>query len=81
METRIGFVGIVIENMESVDRVNSALHDYSEIIIGRMGVPYRQKGISVIALIVDGLADDISAMTGKLGKISGVSVKTSFAKQ
>ncbi|WP_427340006.1 TM1266 family iron-only hydrogenase system putative regulator [Caloranaerobacter sp. DY30410] len=80
MKNRIGVVGIVIENIENADKVNSILHDYANIIIGRMGVPYREKNISVISLIVDGTSDEISAMTGKLGKVKGVNVKSALTK-
>jgi putative iron-only hydrogenase system regulator len=78
MDKRIGVVGIVVEDLESANSVNSILHDYSEIIVGRMGIPYREKGISVISIIVDGTTDEISAMTGKLGKINAVSVKSAM---
>lgn len=81
MEKRIGVVGIVVEDIESSGMVNMILHEHSGIIIGRMGIPYREKGVSVISLIVDGTTDDISAMTGKLGRVKGVSVKSAFAKK
>lgn len=80
MEKRIGIVGIVIEDFSCVERVNEVLHEYSELIIGRMGLPYKERGVSVISLIVDGVNDDISALTGKLGRISGASVKSMVAK-
>lgn len=80
MEKRIGVVAIVIENIESADKVNSALHLFSDIIVGRMGIPYRERGISVISLIVDGTSDEISALTGKLGKIENVNVKSALTK-
>jgi putative iron-only hydrogenase system regulator len=81
LETRIGVVGVVVEDLESAVKVNVILHEYSHIIVGRMGIPYREKGISVIALIVDGTSDEISAMTGKLGKIHKVSVKSAITKK
>ncbi|HCJ57688.1 MULTISPECIES: TM1266 family iron-only hydrogenase system putative regulator [Lutispora] len=81
METRIGVVGIVVEDLENSSMVNAVLHDFAEIIVGRMGIPYRGKGISVISLIVDGTTDQISAMTGKLGKIAGVTVKSAMTKK
>jgi putative iron-only hydrogenase system regulator len=81
MDKRIGVVGIVVEDLESASAVNSILHDYSQIIVGRMGIPYREKGISVISLIVDGTSDEISAMTGKLGKIKAVAVKSAMTKK
>lgn len=82
METdkRIGIIGIVIEQPESVERINSILHEYAALVIGRMGLPYRERGISVISLIVDGSNDDISALTGKLGRVSGASVKSMITK-
>jgi len=81
MENRIGVVGIVIDDLESANYVNAVLHEYAEIIVGRMGIPYRERGLSVISLIVDGNTDEISAMTGKLGKIKAVSVKSAMTKK
>lgn len=81
LEKRIGVIGIVVEDLKSAAEVNVILHEYSHIIVGRMGIPYREKGISVIALIVDGTSDEISAMTGKLGKIDEVSVKSAITKK
>lgn len=81
MDKRVGVVGIVVEDLESSTRVNEVLHNYSHIIIGRMGIPYRERKISVISLIVDGTSDEISAMTGKLGKITGVTVKSAITKK
>lgn len=80
MEKRIGVIGIVIENTESAAKVNIVLHDYADIIVGRMGIPYKEKKVSVISLIVDGTTDEISALTGKLGKIIGVNVKSALQK-
>jgi putative iron-only hydrogenase system regulator len=81
VDKRIGVVGIVVEDLESANAVNSILHEYAQIIVGRMGIPYREKGVSVISLIVDGTSDEISAMTGKLGKIKAVSVKSAMTKK
>ena len=80
VDKRLGIVGIVVEDPDCVEKVNAVLHDYAELIVGRMGLPYRERGVSVIALIVDGLNDDISAMTGKLGRVPGASVKSMIAK-
>ena len=80
MEKRIGVIAIVVENLSSATDVNTALHEFSDIIVGRMGIPYRERGISVISVIVDGSNDRISAMTGKIGRIPFVSVKTALAK-
>ena len=81
MDKRIGVVGIVIENFDNANKVNDVLHDFANIIVGRMGIPYRDKGVSVISLIVDGTTDELSAMTGKLGKIEGVNVKSALTKK
>lgn len=81
METRIGVVGIVIEKFENANLVNQILHEFASIIVGRMGIPYREKGISIISLIIDGTSDEISAMTGQLGKIDGVNVKSALTKK
>jgi len=80
MDKRIGVIGIVIEDTSQVAEVNSLLHEYSHIIIGRMGIPYRERGLNVISLIVDGTNDDIGALSGKLGKIKGLSVKSALSK-
>lgn len=80
MEKRIGVVGIVVSNIISSQRVNEILHEHSQIIVGRMGVPYKQKNLSVISLIVDGSSDEVSALTGKLGKVEGVNVKSALTK-
>ena len=79
-EKRLGVIGIVIENREAVPRVNQILSEYANIIIGRMGLPYREKEVSVISLIVDGTTDELGALTGKLGKIRSVTVKSALTK-
>lgn len=82
MEKRIGVIGIVIdEPIESSDRINRCLSEYSNLIVGRMGIPYRERNISIISVVVDGSTDDISALTGKLGAIKGVNVKTAFSSK
>jgi len=81
MERRIGVVGIVIEERENVAQaVNEILSAHGAVIVGRMGVPYRQRGVSVIALIVDGNTDEIGALTGRLGSLNGVKVKTAITR-
>ncbi|MBQ4161007.1 MAG: iron-only hydrogenase system regulator [Clostridia bacterium] len=80
METRIAVIGIVVENEDAVERLNEILHEYRSYIIGRMGIPYRQKNISIISIAVDAPTDAISALTGKIGKLEGVSSKTAYAK-
>ncbi len=81
METRVGVVAIVIENISFASKVNEILHEYSSIVVGRMGIPYKEKGVSVISIIVDGTTDEISALTGKLGKIPTVNVKSAITKK
>ncbi|MFY9198377.1 MAG: TM1266 family iron-only hydrogenase system putative regulator [Acutalibacteraceae bacterium] len=80
MEKRIGIVGIVVEDLASVEKVNDTLHEFASLVIGRMGLPYKEKEVSVISLIVDGTNDEISSLTGKLGRISGVAVKSMVTK-
>lgn len=80
MDNRIAIVGVVIEEKESVEKVNDVLHRFAERILGRMGLPFREKGVAVISLIVDGTNDQISAMTGALGRVQGISVKSMITK-
>lgn len=75
---RIGVIGIVIEDRKQAPRVNDILSAYGDVIVGRMGIPYREKNLSVISLIVDGDTDAIGALTGKLGNIDRVSVKSAL---
>ncbi len=79
METRVAVMGIIVEAMDSVEKLNTILHEYGEYIIGRMGLPYRQKNIHVISIVVDAPQDVTSAISGKIGKIAGVSVKTAYS--
>lgn len=80
MDKRIAVIGIIIEDISISEKVNDILHEYGDIIIGRMGVPYKERGVSVISVIVDAPSDVISAVTGKLGKIKGVYVKSAISK-
>ncbi len=79
METRIAVIGIVVENPDSVDALNDILHEYRQHIIGRMGIPYHQKNLSIISIAVDAPQDIISALSGKIGKLTGVSSKTAYS--
>jgi putative iron-only hydrogenase system regulator len=76
MERRLGVVAILVYDLSSVKELNNILSNYGEIIYGRMGLPLREKKVSVISLIVDGTTDEIGAMTGKIGKLKGISVKS-----
>lgn len=78
MEHRIGVIGIVVEDRENVQKLNSILSEYGDVIVGRMGIPYRERNLSVISLIIDGSTDEVGAMTGKLGSLKGVKVKTAL---
>ncbi len=81
-EHRLGVVAAFIENrLETAPAVNRVLSDYGHIIVGRMGVPYRERNLSVLSVIVDGSNDEIGAMTGKLGAIPGVSVKSALRRK
>ena len=80
METRVAVMSIIVENPDSIESINGYLHEYGEYIIGRMGIPYRQKNVSIISVIIDAPGDRISALSGKLGQISGVNVKTVYTK-
>ena len=80
METRVAIIGIIIEDPESVLQLNRILHEYSSIIIGRMGLPYRERNISIISIAVDGTTEEISALSGKIGKLKGVSAKAAYSK-
>ena len=79
-ETRVALIGIIVEDTEEAARINEILHEYGEYIIGRMGVPYRKKKISIISVAVDGPEKVISALAGKLGMLPGVSTKTIYQR-
>ncbi|MDH7479889.1 MAG: iron-only hydrogenase system regulator [Syntrophomonadaceae bacterium] len=78
-ENRLGVVGIVIENREVVPQVNQILSQHADLIVGRIGIPYRQREVSVIALIIDGSTDQVGSLTGRLGRLKGVQVKSALA--
>lgn len=80
MEKRIALIGIIVENPGSVERMNSILHEYGEFIVGRMGIPYAKRSIGVISVVVDAPADIISALSGKLGMLPDVNIKTVYSK-
>lgn len=80
-ETRIAVVGIIVDQMNSVAEVNEILHQYAPYIIGRMGIPYRERQLNVISIVIDAPNDIISAMSGKLGRLPGVSAKALYAKR
>lgn len=79
MSKRVAVMSIIVENNDSVEKLNSVLHQAGEFIIGRMGIPYREKGVSVISVVIDAPQDFISALTGKIGNLDGVTVKTAYS--
>ena len=80
METRIAIIGIIVENKNSVEKLNSILHEYSDYIVGRMGIPYPKRHIQVISVVMDAPNDAISALSGKLGMLPNVNIKTVYSK-
>ena len=80
MERRIAILGIIVEESESVMAVNDLLHEYREYIIGRMGMPYREKNLSIISIVLDASSEVINALSGKLGMLAGVSSKAVYSK-
>ena len=79
METRVAVIGIIVEDEDSVEALNALLHEYGRYVIGRMGVPYRARGVNVISVAVDAPSDVISALAGKIGGLAGVSAKTAYS--
>lgn len=81
METRVAVMSIIVEKGDTVEPLNGLLHEYGRYIIGRMGIPYRERGINIISVVMDAPQDTISALAGRVGSLSGVSVKTAFSNQ
>ncbi|MBR3317559.1 MAG: iron-only hydrogenase system regulator [Atopobiaceae bacterium] len=79
METRVAVIGIIVEKAEAVEELNGILHEYRDYIIGRMGVPYKARGVNVISVAMDAPEDAISALAGKVGNLEGVSAKTAYS--
>ncbi len=79
--TRTALIGIIVENDDSVEALNGLLHEYRGYIIGRMGIPHPEKGISIISIAIDADQDIISALSGKLGALEGVSTKTIYSNR
>lgn len=79
MESRVAVMSIIVENLESVEKLNAILHEYGNYIIGRTGIPYRQKSISILSVAIDAPQDVTSALTGKIGRLAGISVKTAYS--
>lgn len=79
MDTRVAAISIIVEDTESVEKLNAILHDHAQYIIGRMGIPYRERGINVIMVAVDAPQDAISALSGQIGALPGISAKTAYS--
>ena len=79
MEKRIAVIGIIVENKDSVETLNSLLHEFGDCIVGRMGLPYKKRGVSIVSIAIDAPQDVISALSGKIGRLQGVSVKTAYS--
>ena len=79
MNTRVAVMSIIVENGDTVEQLNSILHEYGEYIIGRMGIPYRKRKISIISIAIDAPQDTISALSGRIGNLAGVTVKTAYS--
>ena len=79
METRVALLGIIIENVEAVPQLNELLHEYGRYIIGRMGIPYKERNLHIISVAMDAPQDKINALSGKIGRLDGVTVKTAYS--
>ena len=80
VETRIALIGIIVEDYTQTEKLNEILHEYGKYIVGRMGIPYREKGIGIISVVIDAHNDVISSLSGKLGMLKGINVKTVYSK-
>lgn len=80
METRVAVISIIVTQSDKVEMLNDLLHEYSAYIIGRMGIPYKEKGISIISIAIDAPMDKINSLTGALGRLDGINAKVTYAK-
>ena len=81
METRIALIGIIVENPDSVEQLNHLLHDYGSFIVGRRGIPYEKKNGNIISVAIDAPQDIISALSGRIGRLDGIGVKTVYSNK
>ena len=79
METRVAVISIIVENPDMVEKLNALLHEYGEFVIGRMGIPYRKRGVSIISVAMDAPQATIAALSGKIGALPGIAVKTAYS--
>jgi putative iron-only hydrogenase system regulator len=80
METRVAVISIIVTESDRVEMLNDLLHEYASYIIGRMGIPYKEKGISIISIAIDASMDKINSLTGALGRLDGINAKVTYAK-
>lgn len=80
METRIAIIGIIVEDIGSTGKINDILHDYGMYVVGRMGIPYRERNLNIISIALDAPSDVINTLAGKIGKVPGVSAKTMYSR-
>lgn len=80
MDNRVAVISIIVENTDKINELNELLHQYSEYVIGRMGIPYREKSINIICIAIDAPQDKINSLTGALGKLDGISAKAAYSK-
>lgn len=81
MDTRVAIIGIILEKKDEVEKLNSILHEYSNRIIGRMGMPYKEKAINIITIVIDAPQDKINTLSGKIGKLSGITSKVIYSNK
>ena len=79
METRVALIGIIVEKTDSIEKLNHLLHEYGQYIIGRMGIPYKERGINIISVAIDAPQDVINALSGKIGRMDGIGAKTVYS--
>lgn len=79
METRVALIGIIVENLDSTTQLNQLLHEYGSYIIGRMGIPYRERKVNIISVAIDAPQDVINALSGKIGRLDGITAKTAYS--
>lgn len=79
MNTRIALIGVIVENTDSIEQLNHLLHEYSTYIIGRMGIPYKEKEVNIISVAIDAPQDVINALSGKIGRLRGITAKTVYS--
>lgn len=80
MESRVAIIGIIVEDKNSVETLNEILHEYGKFIIGRMGLPYTKRGINIISIVIDAPQDEINTLSGKIGKLKGITSKVAYSK-